>query len=276
MPPDPLEMPDAFWLLADVRRALADRDVGMLLRLVAEEVGASQTQIGAAVGLDQGYVSRVMAGRKVTSIDVLERVADGLEMPDSARSAMGLADGGSAAAHAAVRQLTQPVGRSWRDDVRAGTDLWRGDVKRRDVLRQTGHSAPAGLHPAGAALVYRATSGTSSAERHAPDRAAGRRDDPRSDRDLPSVGQPIRRRSWSRCGGPLSRPRGDAAPARRPLRRCGRPRSPGRHGRAGAARGLAGVRHRASTGSPSAISSSRSISPARQPTTASARRSWLR
>jgi hypothetical protein len=141
-------MPDAFWSIADVRRSLSSRDVGWFFRLVAEEVGASQTQIGAAVGLDQGYVSRVMAGRKVTSIDVLERVADGLGMPDAARSAMGLAGAGSAVAHAAARQVAHKTGRSWRDDVRGGTELWRGDVKRRDVLRQAAFSSAGYTVPA--------------------------------------------------------------------------------------------------------------------------------
>ena len=70
---------------------LAARDIGVLFRWITSLTGASQSRIGAAVGLEQGYVSRIMAGRKVTSIDVLERIADGCRMPDQARTTMGLA-----------------------------------------------------------------------------------------------------------------------------------------------------------------------------------------
>src|SRR5437016_51126 len=148
MPPDPMEVPEAFWAFEAVRRALSTRDIGAVFRLVAHETGASQTQLGAAVGLDQGYVSRVMAGRKVTSIDVLERIADGLTMPDAARAAIGLAGRGSIVAAVAARQVLPSADRSWRDDVRSGAELWRGDVNRRDVLRQTAFSSAGYAVPA--------------------------------------------------------------------------------------------------------------------------------
>ncbi|MFG3640086.1 helix-turn-helix domain-containing protein [Micromonospora sp. NPDC047762] len=91
MPVDQLQTPDGFWARQDVRTAVRVRDIGTLVRLLVRHTGASQTRIGAVVGLEQGYVSRVIAGRKVTSIDVLERIADGCGMPDETRMSLGLA-----------------------------------------------------------------------------------------------------------------------------------------------------------------------------------------
>ena len=88
---DPLRIPEDAWSHGEVLAVLAARDIGGLFRWIRSLTGASQSRIGAAVGLEQGYVSRIMAGRKVTSIDVLERIADGCRMPDQARTTMGLA-----------------------------------------------------------------------------------------------------------------------------------------------------------------------------------------
>jgi transcriptional regulator with XRE-family HTH domain len=153
VPLDPLRIPEQFWARADVRAALRHRDMGGLFRLVVREIGASQTQLGAAVGLEQGYVSRVVAGRKITSIDVLERIADGLDITDDARTTLGLAGRqprnptyAEEARHG--RHGATPIDRSWRDEVAGARDLWRGDVRRRDVLRQTAFSSAGYTLPA--------------------------------------------------------------------------------------------------------------------------------
>jgi hypothetical protein len=89
---DPLEVPAELWQRVEVRCALEARDFGLLFRLVRKYVRGSQTQIGIAVGLTQATVSQVMAGRRqVTALDVIERIADGLAMPDTARLVLGLA-----------------------------------------------------------------------------------------------------------------------------------------------------------------------------------------
>jgi hypothetical protein len=88
---EPLQVPDEFWHRDDVASVLRNRDVGILFNLIQRYTGASQTQLGIATGLEQGYVSRIMAGRKVMAIDVLERIADGCAMPDHARTSLGLA-----------------------------------------------------------------------------------------------------------------------------------------------------------------------------------------
>lgn len=88
----PLRLPADFWSRPDVGNALAARDIGVLFRLVAKYAGASQTQLAIAVDMTQGQVSTIMAGsRRVTSIEVGERLFDGLQAPDAARVAFGLA-----------------------------------------------------------------------------------------------------------------------------------------------------------------------------------------
>ncbi|MGH3908109.1 MAG: hypothetical protein ACRDTE_28600, partial [Pseudonocardiaceae bacterium] len=88
----PITLDHAFWSQADVINALRNRDVGCLLRLIGVYAQASQTRIGTATGLSQGQVSQIVGGtRQISSIDVLERVADGLAMPDDARMVLGLA-----------------------------------------------------------------------------------------------------------------------------------------------------------------------------------------
>ena len=89
---DPLTVEAAFWQRDDVTRAVSQRDIGALFLLLRRHVGASQHRIGAAVDLQQGTVSAIMKGeRAVTSIEVLERIAGGLHMPDDARMRLGLA-----------------------------------------------------------------------------------------------------------------------------------------------------------------------------------------
>lgn len=89
---DPLRVPDDFWLRERVQNAVKARDMGSLFGLLKQYLGASQGQTGVTVDLAQGYVSKVMSGeRRIVAIDVLERIAIGLRMPDPLRMVMGLA-----------------------------------------------------------------------------------------------------------------------------------------------------------------------------------------
>ncbi|MBN9740617.1 hypothetical protein DMP23_05765 [Amycolatopsis sp. A1MSW2902] len=88
----PLALPDWAWRRSDVRDALKARDIGALLQAVQRYTGASQSRIAVAVGLLQGRVSEIVRGsRTVTALQLFERIADGLEMPDDARMLLGLA-----------------------------------------------------------------------------------------------------------------------------------------------------------------------------------------
>ncbi|MFK8848807.1 helix-turn-helix domain-containing protein [Streptomyces sp. Ac-502] len=90
----PVELPDCAWQHAEVRQALRSRDIGAVFRHVQQYGGASQARIAMAVGMTQARVNEVINGRReVVRLDVFERIADGLNLPDDARHLLGLAPG---------------------------------------------------------------------------------------------------------------------------------------------------------------------------------------
>lgn len=87
-----MSMPDREWRKPGVRYALRQRDAGTLLRLVQQHVGVSQARLATAAGIGQGRLNEIINGhRHVARLDVLERLASGLAMPDDARVLFGLA-----------------------------------------------------------------------------------------------------------------------------------------------------------------------------------------
>src|SRR6266536_6214415 len=76
-----------WWDRPELRPVLASRDVAGVFRWLQRH-GWSQTQIGARTYQSQGEVSEILNGRQVKAYDVLERIADALEIP---RGLMGLA-----------------------------------------------------------------------------------------------------------------------------------------------------------------------------------------
>ncbi|GLW10312.1 hypothetical protein Misp01_54400 [Microtetraspora sp. NBRC 13810] len=88
----PVVIPADLWQRPEMLTALRNRDIGTILRLVRQYAGVSQTRIGVAVNLSQGKISEIMKGTvQVTSFEVIERIADGLHLPDPARMTLGLA-----------------------------------------------------------------------------------------------------------------------------------------------------------------------------------------
>ncbi|MGW1870774.1 helix-turn-helix domain-containing protein [Streptomyces mauvecolor] len=86
------DLPTWAWEQAEVRQALRRRDIGAVFRYVQRYSGASQAKIGAATELTQARVNEIINGRReVSRLDVFERIADGLDMPDDARHLLGLA-----------------------------------------------------------------------------------------------------------------------------------------------------------------------------------------
>ncbi len=139
---EPIGLSATFWQRQDVFAALRARDIGQIFRLVRQYGGMSQTRIGIAVSLSQGKVSAIMNGSaQVTALEVFERVADGLAMPDLARIALGLAPRSSAAA-IPPRDTTPPPAEPSRmapptvDLVRSGED--EDTMRRRDFVGLTG------------------------------------------------------------------------------------------------------------------------------------------
>ena len=89
---DLIEIPASLWQRAEMTEALRDRDMGRVFRLVRQYAGASQTRLAIACGMTQGKISEIMRDiQRVTALEVFERLADGLNMPDGARIALGLA-----------------------------------------------------------------------------------------------------------------------------------------------------------------------------------------
>jgi transcriptional regulator with XRE-family HTH domain len=118
---DLIEIPDAFWARPDTVDALRCRDIGRLFRLLSQYVGASQTRLAIASDMTQPKVSGIMRGiARVETLEVFERIADGLNMPGQARIALGLAP-------KADRADAQPA--AARQPERPGCDIPLGDAR---------------------------------------------------------------------------------------------------------------------------------------------------
>jgi transcriptional regulator with XRE-family HTH domain len=132
------EIPGSLWNRPDMVTALRSRDMGRVLQLVRQHTGLSQTAIGSLIGMSQGKVSGIMAGgQQVTTLEVYERIADGLQLPDPARTALGLAprhipaqDGATASSSATISPA-----RSVERDPRPEEDH---AVRRREFVGLTG------------------------------------------------------------------------------------------------------------------------------------------
>ncbi|MBX6751493.1 MAG: transcriptional regulator [Micromonosporaceae bacterium] len=88
----PLTVPTEFWEREDVLRALKARDFKALFLLLRRWVGASQLRIAVTTGLTPARVGSIMRGdHAVEKFELIERIADGLGMPDRCRLVVGLA-----------------------------------------------------------------------------------------------------------------------------------------------------------------------------------------
>ncbi len=144
----------------DVRRALGQRDFGGLFRLLRQYQGLSQTDISGATGLSQPRVSNLMTRPqlRVTSIEVIERIVDGLRIPGvlvglAVRQWEHAASDPQAAAHqpAGPEGAGRPAALDWCTDTLitlddlGSTDV---DVNRRRVLLGAAYSVAAVALPA--------------------------------------------------------------------------------------------------------------------------------
>lgn len=89
--PEHAPLDPALFATVKMRRALAGRDIGGVYRLL-KAAGVSQREIARRTGQSQSEVSEILAGRQVRDVRVLERIADGLDIP---RELVGLAGAGS-------------------------------------------------------------------------------------------------------------------------------------------------------------------------------------
>jgi hypothetical protein len=92
---DPVAVPAAFWRRDDVQVALARREVGRLFQIYLNAFpGCTQTQLALLTEHDRSDISNWVRGKRhgrVSDIEVLVRITDGLLMPDEARVLLGLA-----------------------------------------------------------------------------------------------------------------------------------------------------------------------------------------
>lgn len=84
-----------FWCRGDVQQSLTERDVGRLFRLFLEQFSeCTQTQLALLTQHDRSDISNWVRGNRqgrVSDIEVLTRIADGLQIPDQCRLQLGLA-----------------------------------------------------------------------------------------------------------------------------------------------------------------------------------------
>jgi hypothetical protein len=82
------EIPGIIWRRPDMLAALQARDIAQTFRLLRQYAGLSQTAMGGMTGMSQGKVSVMSGNQRVTALEVFERIADGLGLPDRARVAL--------------------------------------------------------------------------------------------------------------------------------------------------------------------------------------------
>lgn len=139
----PIELPEWAWQRAEIREALRERDMGAVFRHVQQYSGTSQARIATAVAMTQARVNEVINGRReITSLDVFERIADGLNMPDDARHLLGLASARDARSGGRAFDLTAfpEVVRVYATQADASEDIQQLAVSARqlDVLAVRG------------------------------------------------------------------------------------------------------------------------------------------
>ncbi|WP_425829273.1 helix-turn-helix domain-containing protein [Streptomyces fractus] len=141
----------------DMRRALEEHDFTAVFALAKKYGGLSQNRIAVLCGLTPGKVSNIINGsQRVTSFDVLCRIADGLRIPGRH---LGLAARSWERAERAVPQEPEPSevqpasdGGSWRASATVGmaADLTRSDLV---MDRRAATRALAGAAVGGATLL---------------------------------------------------------------------------------------------------------------------------
>lgn len=128
---EPPAIPEDAWLQEAIRHTLRERNAGELFRF-AQKYGISQMRLAALTGQSQGRINDLIHGRRgnITAIDAWERIADGLDMPDPARVALGLAPTGSAPLAKAVTEVSVPETASALTAGITGSDTNEGAIEQ--------------------------------------------------------------------------------------------------------------------------------------------------
>ena len=124
---------------------MAARDVQTVFAVLGS-MGVSQRRIAALVGQSQSEISEIRAGRRVKSVDVIERIADGLGTP---RGWWGLAHtDGAVAPQVTVAEFDAPTVHATPADTVAPTapGAMRAPVPTRPALRISPAEVAAARH----------------------------------------------------------------------------------------------------------------------------------
>ena len=133
---DLIQIPASFWERPEVVAALRNRDIGRFFALVQQYTGASQTQIGIACVMPQGKVSDIISGiQQVEKLEVFDRIADGLGLPDPARISLGLAPRGPSRIRPEIPVVSSASGLFTLDE---GDSQEDDPVRRRTFVGLTG------------------------------------------------------------------------------------------------------------------------------------------
>src|SRR6266568_5462302 len=94
----------------DVLDACQERDLGKIVAVLGSH-GLSQGQIAGLTGVPQGRLSEYKTGKRLPTLNTLEEFANGLDVPENARRALGLApadDRAGEAANASPERASMP------------------------------------------------------------------------------------------------------------------------------------------------------------------------
>jgi transcriptional regulator with XRE-family HTH domain len=128
----------------DVLDACKERDLGKIVAVLGGH-GLSQGQIAGLTGVPQGRLSEYKTGKRLPTLNTLEEFANGLDVPENARRALGLASAGNADDKPATATQADPAATPDLLTVAWMTGSLNNHVDRRTVLQLAATLAAAPL-----------------------------------------------------------------------------------------------------------------------------------
>ena len=136
------------------RSVIVDPGFGRRLRELREDKGLSLRRLGKAVHCSHGYLWDLETGTKRPSVAIASLLDSALDAAGGLSSLVAEMSADTALPPAGQESAagSLPAGlefaASWRHGVGVAVDLWRGDMRRRVLLRGAGFSAAAFMPPA--------------------------------------------------------------------------------------------------------------------------------
>lgn len=133
------------------RTVVADPDFGRKLKELREQHGLSLRRLGGMVHCSHGHLWDLESGTKRPSLSVAVLLDQALEAGGQLSAMVSEVSADTDARPVAVESavVSAPSGLEfapdWRHGIDVAFDLWRGDMQRRNLLRQVGFSATAFL-----------------------------------------------------------------------------------------------------------------------------------